>query len=106
MSTQARRDVVRVEDERPGLKGWGGRRALRLEVEDERPGSKGHSEGGRCVRARIDMVRARDKHLGPKGHGQGGRRAVAPELTWWEWEASNRAREDMVEVVDEQLRSN
>ena len=51
MSTQAQRDVVGVEDERPGLKGWGGRRALGLEVEDECLGSKGHGEGGRCVRA-------------------------------------------------------
>ena len=106
MSTQARRDAVGVEDERPGSKGWGGRRALGLEVEDERPGSKGHGEGGRCVRARIDTVRARDEHLGPKGHGRGGRRAVAPKLTRWEWEASNRALEDTVEVVDEQLCSN
>ena len=73
MSTQAQRDTVRVEDECPGSKGWGGRQALGLEVEDERPGSKGHGEGGRCVQARIDMVWARDEHLGPKGHGQGGR---------------------------------
>ena len=98
--------MVGVEDKRPGLKGWGRRRALGLEVEDKRPGSKGHGEGGRCVRAQIDTVRVRDEHLGPKGHGQGGRRAVVPELTQWEWEASNQAREDTVEVVDEQLHLN
>ena len=74
---------------------------------------------------------AGDKRSGSRGHGGGGTRAIGLELTWlggrravglertwfeceaiglerswWRHETSDRAREDMVEVGHERLRSN
>ena len=49
--------------------------------------------------ARIDVVGVGDEQLGSKQHGGDRRRAVALELTWWEWDTSGRAQIDTVGVT-------
>ena len=46
------------------------------------------------------MVEVGQERSGLRVHGGGGTRAVALELTWWEWQTSVRAQIDTVGVGD------